>query len=178
MSVAISTLIRKSCLVCLLLGLVLTTFLGSCRSNDSTSTTWKVYKNERFGFEFPYPDRWAESIPPENRDGIAFGDPQNPDVEIRGWAEHERLATSATPRKSFTRNRNQQLPTPSLNFTTLQGVLGNLDAKIGAQSTLTLTLTQGETRYYWRGSAPNQKFGDYYRFFNYIANHYRVPTNR
>lgn len=177
MSINISTLIRRSCFVRLLLGLILTVFVLSCGPNDSTSTTWKVYKNERFGFEFPYPDRWAESIPPENRDGMAFGDPQNPEVEIRGWAEYERLAPTATPRKSFTRNSKQQLPTPSpLNFTTLQGVPGNLDAKIGAQSTLTLTLAQGETRYYWRGSAPNQKFDDYYRFFNYIASRYRVPT--
>ncbi len=175
MSINISTLIRRSCFVRLLLGLILTVFVLSCGPNDSTSTTWKVYKNERFGFEFPYPDRWAESIPPENRDGMAFGDPQNPEVEIRCWASYVRLANSAA-KEPFRRDRKQQPPIP-LNFTTLQGVPGNLDAKIGAQSSsLTLTLAQGETRYYWRGSAPNQKFDDYYRFFNYIASRYRVPT--
>ncbi|PSB18231.1 hypothetical protein C7B65_16140 [Phormidesmis priestleyi ULC007] len=170
MSINLSPLIRKSHIVQFSLGLVLTVFLMSCGSNDSTSsTTWKIYKNERFGFEFPYPDRWVMSIPPENRDGIAFGDPQNPDVEIRGWAAYER---------SFMRDRKKQpsIPAP-LNFKTLQGVPGNLDAKIGAESSsLTLTLVHEGTRYYWRGSTPNQKFADYFRFFNYIASHYRVSA--
>ena len=153
-------------------------FLSGCGSNDSTSTTWKIYRNERFGFEFPYPDRWVESLPPENRDGIAFGDPQNPEVEIRGWASYERLPPRATSKEPLRRDRKQPLSIPSpSNFTTLQGVPGNLEVKIGVQSSsLTLTLAPGETRYYWRGSAPNQKFDDYYRFFNYIASQYKVSA--
>ncbi len=161
---------HQSRVVCLLLGLVLTVFLLSCSANDSSlSTNWKAYHNERFGFEFLYPDRWVESIPPENRDGIAFGDPQNSGVEIRGWANSERSV-------SDDRKNQRSQPTLPSNFTTLQGVLGNLDAKIGTESSsLTLTLAQGETRYYWRGIAPNQQFENYYRFFNYIASRYRVP---
>ncbi len=163
-------LICKSRIVWLLLGLVLTGFLLGCGSVDSTlSTNWKTYHNERFGFEFLYPDRWVESIPPENRDGIAFGDPQNPEVEIRGWADYER---------SVSGDRSTQRSQPSLpsNFKTLQGVPGNLDAKIGTElSSLTLTLAKGKTRYYWRGTSPNQQFDNYYRFFNYIASRYRVP---
>lgn len=174
MSIAILTLIRKSWIVQLLLGLMLAVFLVSCGSSDSTSRTWKLYRNERFGFEFPCPDRWVESIPPENRDGIAFGDPQSPEVEIRGWGESKRQGAIL---KRATGRDLQKSPSIPLNFTTLQGVPGNLDAKIGLQSSsLTLTLTQGEVRYYWRGHAPNQKFGDYYRLFNYIASHYRVPA--
>lgn len=159
-----SAWIHKSHLVCLLLGLVLTAFLSSCGTTDSSlGMNWKTYRNERFGFEFLYPDRWVESISPENRDGIAFGDPQNPGVEIRGWASYERSAIGGSK------------PLPS-NFTTLQRVPGNLDAKIGTESSsLTLTLAQGETHYYWRGTAPNQQFENYYRFFNYIASRYRVP---
>lgn len=170
MSSARSALIHKSHLVCLLLGLVLTAFLSGCGSTDSSlGMNWKTYRNQRFGFEFLYPDRWVESIPPENRDGIAFGDPQNPGVEIRGWASYERLVSDDRS------NRRSQPSLPS-NFTTLQKVPGNLDAKIGTESSsLTLTLAQGETRYYWRGTAPNQQFENYYRFFNYIASRYRVP---
>ncbi len=163
-------LVRRSRIVWLLLGLVLVGFLSSCGSPDSNlDTTWKTYRNDRFGFEFLYPDRWVESIPPENRDGIAFGDPRNPGVEIRGWASFERSMSS--DRKN--QRSNSALPS---NFTTLQGVPGNLNPMIGTESSsLTLTLTQGETRYYWRGTAPNQQFDDYYRFFNYIARRYRIP---
>ncbi|MCY7324163.1 MAG: hypothetical protein LH660_20765 [Phormidesmis sp. CAN_BIN36] len=174
MSIAILTLIRKSWIVQFLLGLVLTVFLVSCGSSDSTSRTWKLYRNERFGFEFPYPDRWVESILPENRGGIAFGDPQAPEVEIRGWGESKRQGAILKEPMSRDLKKSPSIP---LNFTTLQGVPGNLDAKIGLQSSsLTLTLAQGEVRYYWRGRAPNQKFSDYYRLFNYIASHYRVPA--
>ncbi len=177
MSTKISTLIGKSCIVKVLLGIVLAGFMSGCGSHDATfGTTWRTYSNERFGFEFPYPDRWVESIPPENRDGVAFGDPQNPEVEIRGWASYEPPAQSANLKRGVGGDRSK----PSrflLNFTTLQGVPGNLEATIGAQSSsLMLTLVEGKTRYYWRGSAPNQKFGQYYRLFNEIASRYRVPV--
>ncbi len=124
---------------------------------------WQTYRNSRFGFEFLYPEGWIDSIPPENQDGIAFSDPRNPGFEIRGWAKLKRPDQS-----------NQQKPTP--NFTTEQGIAGRLDVKVEAQSSvMMLTIDHKDVEYHWRGTAPSSQFGNYYRFFSFIASRYRVP---
>lgn len=122
---------------------------------------WQTYRNQRFNFEFLYPEGWVDSIPPENQDGIAFSDPRNPGLEIRGWAEFKRSNTSAKLQP---------------NFTTEQGIPGRLEVRLGAQSSvMTLTIQQQETVYHWRATAPSAQFDNYYRFFSFIARRYRVP---
>lgn len=147
----------------LLLGMVLTVFLLGCRADDRNSAgNWVTYRNDRFGFEFLYPDRWVASITPENRDGMAFSDPTNPNVEIRGWAGTE----ISDPRRSA-----------SSNFTTQQGISGNLEIKLDAKvSSMTMTIVQDKTRYNWRGSAPSQQFDSFYQFFYYIASRFKISS--
>ena len=41
-------------------------------------------------------------------------------------------------------------------------------------SSMTLTLTQGQVKYYWQGRSQSQEFQDYYRLFYYIAQQYRI----
>lgn len=109
---------------------------------------------------------------PDNRDGLAFSDPQNPAVLIIGIAgdrlpEIELSAKQKSPPKS-----TQQ------NFTTEQGRTGKLQVDVGADfSSMTLTLIQGRIRYHWRGQSPSQQFADYYRFFYYIASQFRLPPS-
>jgi hypothetical protein len=124
---------------------------------------WRTYRNPRFGFEFLYPEGWIDSIPPENQDGIAFNDPRNSGLEIRSWAKLKRSENSAQPK-----------PTP--NFTTEQGIPGRIDVKVEAQSSvMMLTIAHKDVEYQWRGVAPSNQFGNYYRFFSFIASRYRVP---
>ncbi|KAM3101720.1 hypothetical protein ACKFKF_06900 [Phormidesmis sp. 146-12] len=141
--------------------MVLTVFLSGCGANDRNQAgNWTVYRNDRFGFEFLYPDRWVASITPENRDGMAFSDPTNPNVEIRGWAG--------------TDLSNQRKSTPS-NFTTQQGISGNLEIKVDAKvSSMTMTIVQNKIRYNWRGSAPSQQFDEFYQFFYYIVSRFKI----
>jgi hypothetical protein len=182
----------------------LTVILFGCRASESDlPDRWETYHNSRYGFEFPYPAGWQSSILPENRDGMAFRDPRNSGVEIRGWASFLRSpkdagkllkksetvsgmskdsGTAVKPRKgqSFS-GSNNPISTNSMpaNFTTEQGIQGTLRAKLEAQtSSLTLVLHDGAVQYYWQGSAPSQQFDAYYRFFNYIARHYKVPKNK
>lgn len=125
---------------------------------------WQTYRNPRFSYEFQYPGDWVDSLMPENRDGVAFRDPRNPEVEIRGWAEFK-LREKSTASKQ------------PMNFTTLQGIPGRLDVRIEPQqSFFSLTIYQGNVEYNWRGTAPSRQFDAYYRFFSYVANRYRVPA--
>lgn len=134
---------------------------------------WQTYQNPRYGFEFLYPEGWLASIPPENRDGIAFNDPRNPLVEIRGWASF--ISTAPQQRKKAV-SHSAQLSSRQANFTTEQGFSGNLRVQIDPKiSSLNLTVTRGSIQYRWRGIAPSQQFDDYYRFFYFVASRYRVP---
>ncbi len=182
-------------------GACLAIALFGCRSSDGLPDRWETYRNIRYGFEFPYPAGWQAVDSPENRDGAAFRNPQNQQVEIRGWASFLRvpknsgaaapkLAPSPTssirPAKPLSsKARPTQVPSqrssslPPANFTTEQGIQGRLQANIEAQtSSLTLVLTHDNVQYYLRGSAPSQQFDVYYRFFNYVARRYRIPMNR
>jgi len=148
--------------------------LSGCPSSDGRSQTWKIYRNPRYNFEFPYPSNWVPSRVPDNRDGQAFSDPTLPDVEIRGWAgysllENEITNHKATPPKS---------PQPwKQNFTTKQGLTGELQVDVRVDiSLMTLTLKHESLLYRWQGRSPSKQFADYYRFFYYIASQYRVPS--
>lgn len=164
-------LIRKLHFCRAAIALMLAIVLFSCRNNTDSAGSWKTYQNDRFGFEFLYPEQWVASIPPETRDGMAFSDPKNPNVEIRGWANYARSNSGTNlPQQS----KLPQKPMPP-NFTTQQGITGNLEVKINPKvSSMTITLLKNNILYYWQGSAPNQQFDAYYRFFYYIASRYRI----
>ena len=54
-----------------------------------------------------------------------------------------------------------------------------LVVEVGQQvSSMTLTLTQGQVKYYWQGQSNSQEFQNYYRLFYYIAQQYRIPRTR
>lgn len=164
MSIHFGNLSRKSFVFNGLLGAGLITLLWGCQGNDRNSVgNWQTYRNDRFGFEFLYPDGWVASNPPENRDGIAFSNPENPDVEIRGWATAD-LGNSA------------KNAAPS-NFTTQQGLSGNLEIKIDAKlSSMQVTIVRNKIRYFWGGTSPSQEFDSYYQSFYYIASRFKVSS--
>jgi hypothetical protein len=141
--------------------IILAAIMCGCSNSTEQATTWKTYANRRYGFEFPYPSNWNTLLSPENQDGIAFVSPGG-DVEIRGWAGNQL--------RSLEKSVDQRG-----NFKTKQGRSGQLAVDVGLEvSSMNLTLTQGEVHYYWRGQCRNEKFGDYYRFFYYIATEYRI----
>ena len=148
--------------------------LFSCRaSNVSMPNSWDTYHNPRYSFEFPYPRNWTPFPMPDNRDGRVFRDPKNPTLEIRGWAGHK----LSEIRASSSKKSAKQSPTPQRqNFTTDQGVTGELQVEIGSDiSLMTLTLSQGKVQYRWQGQCESEQFADNYRFFYYVATQYRLP---
>lgn len=162
--------------------------LLSCRaSNIGSHSSWDIYRNPRYGFEFPYPSDWLPFPMPDNRDGRAFRDPQNASSEIRGWAANP-LSKTADPQRKQGRHRlhleasppsTSQKDSPKFqqqNFTTEQGLTGKLRVEINPDiSLMTLTLSQGNVSYNWQGQCNSEQFADYYRFFYYVARQYRLP---
>ncbi len=150
--------------------------LLSCHaSNTGMPNSWDTYRNPRYGFEFPYPSNWIAVSMPDNRDGRAFHDPNNPKLEIRGWATNklsDLKASSPNKNKPAQESPNSQLK----NFTTDQGLTGELLVVVGSDiSSMTLTLSQGRVEYNWQGQGESQQFADHYRFFYYVARQYRLP---
>ncbi|BAY77014.1 hypothetical protein NIES25_34720 [Nostoc linckia NIES-25] len=146
--------------------------LWSCTATNFNveAITWKTYSNSRYGFEFPYPSNWTSLAAPENDDGIGFISPENKTVEIRGWASQQLLNSIDKSRES--RKKIQS------NFQTAQGISGVLVVEVDRQATsMTLTLTQNQVKYYWQGRSNSQEFPNYYRFFYYIAQQYRIPKS-
>ena len=134
---------------------------------NTNSITWETYKNSRYGFEFPRPSNWTELPRPSNDDGTAFVSPQKNSVEIRGWAGNQ--LQNPTSKDSYTKKSINH------NFKTNQGVSGVLVVEVGSlTSSMTLTLQQGQVKYYWQGQSNSQEFDNYYRFFYYIAQQYRI----
>ena len=134
--------------------------------------SWSVYHNPRYNFEFPYPSNWQPFPMPDNLDGRAFRDPQNPSVEIRGWAANNLSIIQSSSNTSATESAEPQ----AQNFTTDQGITGQLQVKVSSEiSLMTLTLSQDKLLYNWQGQCESKEFADYYRFFNYIARQYRLP---
>lgn len=149
--------------------------LFSCHaSTGGMPNRWDTYRNSRYGFEFPYPSDWIPVSMPDNRDGQAFRDPNNPTLEIRGWAAYQLSDIKALSPKKPTR----ESPNPQQkNFTTDQGLTGELQVVVGSDiSSMTLTLSQGKVQYNWQGQCGSQQFADHYRFFYYVARQYRLPV--
>jgi hypothetical protein len=147
--------------------------LLSCRSSNlSSQGSWNTYRNPRYGFEFPHPSKWVAFPIPDNRDGRAFRDPQNPSAEIRGWAVNKLSETKASSTNTSKHSQKSQ----QQNFTTAQGLTGNLQVEIGSDTSLmTLTLSRGKVLYNWQGQCSSKQFASYYRFFSYVAGQYRLP---
>ncbi|QKQ74553.1 hypothetical protein [Nostoc sp. TCL240-02] len=146
--------------------------LWGCTANNfnAGAIAWKTYSNSRYGFEFPYPSNWASSAGPANGDGIAFISPQNKTVEIRGWASQQLLNSIITEQEPVKKLKS--------NFQTAQGVSGMLVVEVAqGVGSMTLTLTQGQVKYYWQGRSKSQEFQDYYRLFYYIAQQYRISKS-
>jgi hypothetical protein len=138
-------------------------------SNFST-VEWKTYSNSRYDFEFPYPENWQSLPTPENNDGIGFISPQDQEVEIRGWAGNRLPSELGQGQKLLKQTSNP-------NFYTKQGIKGILLVEVTSQrSIMTLTLSQGQIKYYWQGRCNSQDFDKYYRFFYYIAQEYKVKN--
>jgi hypothetical protein len=136
-----------------------------------SSVTWKTYNNSRYGFEFPYPNNWTTLPAPENDDGVAFVAPYNQSVEIRGWAGN-RLS-------DLTNKRQNAQQSVKSNFQTKQGILGVLVVEVTPQvSAVTLTLVKGQVKYYWQGRCKSEDFDQYYRFFYYIAQQYKITGTK
>lgn len=139
--------------------------MWGCTANDfnAKAIAWKTYSNSRYGFEFPYPSNWTSLAAPENDDGIAFISPQDNSVEIRGWASQQ------LP------NNRESVKKIKSNFQTAQGVSGVLVVEVSQQvGKVTLTLTQSQVKYCLQGRSKSQDFQNYYRFFYYIAQRYRI----
>ncbi len=139
--------------------------LWGCTANDFNAgvIAWKTYSNSRYGFEFPYPSNWTSLAASENGDGMAFISPQDNSVEIRGWASHQLPNDQESVKKIKT------------NFQTAQRVSGVMVVEVDQRvCSMTLTLTQGQVKYYLQGRSKSQEFQDYYRLFYYIAQQYRI----
>ena len=143
--------------------------LSSCSTSiPQSEITWKTYNNSRYGFEFPYPSNWISLSPPENDDGITFVSPLNPSVEMIAWAGNQQTSLSEDENTDRTINPN---------FRTAQGVSGVLTIEVGKTKVeMKLLLTRAHVNYYWQGQCDRQQFSDYYRFFSYIAQHYKIKA--
>lgn len=131
---------------------------------------WKIYKNYRYGFEFPYPSNWQE-MRPVNGDGIIFISPTKNSVKIIAWAGNQLFSHT-------NRDRNTRIST-NPNFKNVQGISGVMTIETGVtESIITLKFARNQIKYYWQGKAPSQEFDDYYRFFHYIAQNYRLSEDR
>ncbi len=136
-----------------------------CNANNlhTQDPAWKTYRNNRYGFEFPYPKTWQTLGNPDNSDGIALVSPNKKTVEIRSHASKPLLISSKQNLK------------PVSNFQTNQGVSGVLAVEVGEKVTvMKLTITQKQLEYHWQGQSDSQEFQNYYRLFYYIAQEYKI----
>lgn len=158
---SVGKVLRRFGWVGLMLGLV------ACQSlKNPERVQWETYQNERYSFAFPYPDNWVPKPILGNREGREFQAPHEDTISIQGWASQvsEVPSVSSEPNQSI-------LP----NFTTEQGMQGQLDVKIGEDvSNVRLTLMQDGVIYYWEGRSPSEDFDDYFKFFFYVAKQYEV----
>ena len=126
-------------------------------------TRWNIYRNKRYGFEFPYPHTWQVLGNPDNSDGVVLVSPNQKNVEIRAYASKSGL-------KSLTKS-SQPVP----NFQTHQGFSGVLAVEAGEKVTvIKLTISQENLEYHWQGQSANQDFKNYYRMFYYMAQEYKI----
>lgn len=153
----------------------LSVILASCTSTrDPLQTQWNTYNNPRFHFQFPYPRHWIPLDPPTNLDGRAFRHPENPNIEVRGWARLN-LTDLNLPNSPPIHPPN---PSDS-NLTTEQGLPAYLDVEVGKEETrITVTLKTDNIIYNLQGRSPNDKFAQYYELFYYIATQYRITIQQ
>jgi len=136
-------------------------------SSQGKATEWKTYTNSRYAYEFFYPSNWKSLEAPVNDDGIAFVSPQNNNIEIRGWASNQLPETIIETTGIKT--------TTNPNFKTAQGISGVLTIEADGQETrMKLTLAKDKIGYYWQGRCPSGEIDNYYRFFYYIAQQYKI----
>jgi hypothetical protein len=151
------------CTTTLSIGLYL--MLWGCIDNDFQvkDVTWKTYKNNRYGFEFPYPNTWQELKNPDNSDGVVLVLPNKKNLEIRSYA--------SKPLLKFSRKTQGKV----YNFRTNQGVFSVLTAEVREKVTvIKLTITQEKLEYFWQGQSDSQEFKKYYRLFYYMAQEYKI----
>ncbi|MDZ8185585.1 MAG: hypothetical protein RMX96_12110 [Nostoc sp. ChiSLP02] len=152
--------------------IALLTIVWGCSATDfnAEAIAWRTYSNSRYSFEFPYPSNWSSLRAPENNDGITFISDQNKSAEIRGWASQQLLNSLDQEREPVKKIQP--------NFETAQGISGVLVVESDRQTTsMTLTLTQNQVKYYFQGRSNSQEFSKYYRLFYYIAQQYRIPKS-
>ncbi|MFN5593961.1 MAG: hypothetical protein AN488_10720 [Anabaena sp. WA113] len=151
------------CTTTLSIGLYL--MLWGCIDNDFQvkDVTWKTYKNNRYGFEFPYPNTWQELKNPDNSDGVVLVLPNKKNLEIRSYA--------SKPLLKFSRKTQGKV----YNFRTNQGVFSVLTVEVREKVTvIKLTITQEKLEYFWQGQSDSQEFKKYYRLFYYMAQEYKI----
>ncbi|MFN5242419.1 MAG: hypothetical protein ACK513_16075 [Aphanizomenon sp.] len=151
------------CTTTLSIGLYL--MLWGCIDNDFQvkDVTWKTYKNNRYGFEFPYPNTWQELKNPDNSDGVVLVLPNKKNLEIRSYA--------SKPLLKFSRKTQGKV----YNFRTNQGVFGVLTVEVREKVTvIKLTITQEKLEYFWQGQSDSQEFKKYYRLFYHMAQEYKI----
>ena len=151
------------CTTTLSIGLYL--MLWGCIDNDFQvkDVRWKTYKNNRYGFEFPYPNTWQESKNPDNSDGVVLVLPNKKNLEIRSYA--------SKPLLKFSRKTQGKV----YNFRTNQGVFSVLTVEVREKVTvIKLTITQEKLEYFWQGQSDSQEFKKYYRLFYYMAQEYKI----
>lgn len=139
--------------------------LWGCIDNDFQvkDVRWKTYKNNRYGFEFPYPNTWQELKNPDNSDGVVLVLPNKKNLEIRSYA--------SKPLLKFSRKTQGKV----YNFRTNQGVFGVLTVEVREKVTvIKLTITQEKLEYFWQGQSDSQEFKKYYRLFYYMAQEYKI----
>lgn len=93
--------------------------LPSLLSDSATPVT--LYRNDRFAFEFPRPQTWTEAPASGNGDGQAFLHPEDPSIEIRGWASFRPTdpAPTSTPNQPVSRFQAPSNGTPLWDCTTV-----------------------------------------------------------
>ena len=151
------------CTTTLSIGLYL--MLWGCIDNDFQvkDVRWKTYKNNRYGFEFPYPNTWQELKNPDNSDGVVLVLPNKKNLEIRSYA--------SKPLLKFSRKTQGKV----YNFRTNQGVFGVLTVEVREKVTvIKFTITQEKLEYFWQGQSDSQEFKKYYRLFYYMAQEYKI----
>ncbi len=134
--------------------------VSACAANPPLNN-WKIYQNPRYGFTFPYPDRWQAQPPPENQDGQIFSHPDRPEIQIQGFAQSQVELNGLHDGSNFITNQGiKGLLTPTLETTT---------------SRLTLRIYSNQVYYVWEGRSPSSEFAQYYPLFEQIAREYTIP---